>query len=311
MNYLITGGAGFIGSNIAQRLVADGQKVRILDNFSSGTRENLAAFADKIELIEGDIRDRETVSRAVKGIDFVAHQAAMASVPKSVEDPVTANHVNLDGTLNVMEAARAAGVKRMVLASSAAVYGESAELPKRETMAPEPLSPYAVAKLTNEYYARVYWNLYRFPCTCLRYFNVFGPRQDPNSDYAAVIPRFISRLVGNKRPTVYGDGEQTRDFVYIDDVVAANLLALSNDRMVGEAFNVARGEELTLNRLLGLLKDIVGTDIAPVHENARPGDIRKSYADITRIRSMGFDPEVSLRDGLKKTVEYFASRASK
>ncbi|MBN1212052.1 MAG: SDR family oxidoreductase [candidate division Zixibacteria bacterium] len=306
MHFLITGGAGFIGSNIAHKLLETGRKVRILDNFSSGKEANLADIKNDIELIRGDIRDIDTVRKAVEGIDFVYHQAALASVQASIDNPLESHEINLTGTLNMLEQARQAGVKKFIMASSAAVYGDSPVLPKHEKMLPEPLSPYAVHKLTGEYYLRLYWQLYKFPTVALRYFNVFGPRQDPKSDYAAVIPCFIDRMVRSKAPTVFGDGEQTRDFIYIDNCVAANLLAAENEDMVGEVFNVAGGDQFTLNQLLEELRTITGKNIKAVYEPARPGDIRYSYASIDKIKKVGFKPRVGFSEGLKNTVEYFA-----
>lgn len=310
MNYLVTGGAGFIGSNIVRRLLADGHTVRILDNFSSGRRENLIDILGKIELIEGDIRDYWTVVRSVRGIDCVLHQAALPSVPRSVENPLTSNAVNIDGTLNMLEASRQAGVKRLVTASSSSVYGETEELPKRESMVPCPLSPYAISKLTNEYYCRVYWQLYRFPTVALRYFNIFGPHQDPKSEYAAVVPRFITAFQANLSPTVYGDGEQSRDFTYIDNCVQANLLAATSDGMVGQAFNVGCGAQFTLNQLLEYLRKIMDTRIKAVYEPARSGDIRHSFAAIDQIKRFGYLPSVDFAEGLKRTVSFFTTKVS-
>jgi UDP-glucose 4-epimerase len=306
MKYLVTGGAGFIGSNIVRRLVADGHTVRILDNFSSGRRENIADLLSKVELIEGDIRDYWTVVRAVRDIDCVLNQAALPSVPRSVENPLTSNAVNIDGTLNMLEASRQAGVKRFVTASSSSVYGETEELPKREAMVPSPLSPYAISKLTNEYYCRVYWQLYKFPTVALRYFNIFGPYQDPKSEYAAVVPRFITALQAKRPPIVYGDGEQSRDFTFIDNCVQANLLAASSDGMVGQAFNVGCGAQYTLNQLLDYLRQIMKTDVKANYEPPRAGDIRHSYAAIEQIKKFGYQPSVDFKEGLKRTVAFFA-----
>jgi nucleoside-diphosphate-sugar epimerase len=307
MKYLITGGAGFIGSNLVRTFLAQGHSVRVLDNFSSGKEENLADIINNIELIEGDIRDYWIVEKAVKGVDFVSHQAALPSVPKSVANPLTANRINTDGTLNVLEAARLAGVKRLVYASSSAVYGESPELPKHEGMTPDPLSPYAVTKLTGEYYCRVYAQLYGFATVSLRYFNIFGPRQDPKSEYAPVVPRFIIRLLAGQPPTVYGDGEQSRDFTYVDNAVQANVLALSNDSMIGGVYNVGCGHQFTLNQLLEKLRGIIGVKTAAGYEPARAGDIKYSYAAIDRISKCGYRPEPSFEEALRKTVGYFAS----
>jgi len=305
MRYLVTGGAGFIGSNIVERLLGLGHEVRILDDFSSGRRENIAAFLKDIELIEGDIRNFDTVAKAVARVDYVLHQAALPSVPRSVADPITSNAVNIDGTLNVLEASRRAGVKRFVMASSSSVYGESEELPKHEAMVPSPLSPYAINKLTNEFYCRVYWQLYQFPTVCLRYFNVFGPRQDPKSEYAAVIPRFITALQNNTRPIVYGDGEQSRDFTYIENAVNANLLAAENEGMVGGVFNSACGEPYTLNQLLDRLRKIIGVDLPAIYDKPRPGDIRHSFAAIDKLKRHGFEPTIGFEEGLKRTVAFF------
>lgn len=309
MKYLVTGGAGFIGSNIVRRLLADGHTVRVLDNFSSGRRENLIDLGGTIELIEGDIRDYWTVVRSVREIDIVLHQAALPSVPRSVENPLTSNAVNIDGTLNMLEASRHAGVKRFVTASSSSVYGETEELPKREAMVPSPLSPYAISKLTNEYYCRVYWQLYKFPTVALRYFNIFGPYQDPKSEYAAVIPRFITALRDNRRPTVYGDGEQSRDFTYIDNCIQANLLASVTDGMVGQAFNVGCGAQFTLNQLLDYLRKIMHSGTQANYEPPRSGDIRHSYAAIDQIKRFGYKPSVDFVEGLKRTVAFFAPGA--
>ncbi len=310
MKYLVTGGAGFIGSNLATRLVEEGHNVRILDNFSSGRAENLSEIIDRVEVIEGDIRDYWTVGQAVKGIDYILHQAALPSVPRSVNNPLTSNAVNIDGTLNVLENARQAGVKKLVMASSSSVYGESEVLPKHEGMTPSPLSPYAITKVTNEYYCKVYWELYRFPTACLRYFNIFGPRQDPGSEYAAVIPKFITALLTGKQPVVYGDGEQSRDFTYIDNCVQANMLAISDERIVGDVYNVACGSRFTLNQLLDQLRDIIGVQTEAIYDPPRPGDIKHSYAAIDKLKAFGFDPKVDFEEGLRKTVEFFSGAVS-
>ena len=310
MNYLITGGAGFIGSNIATRLVEKGERVRVLDNFSSGRRENITALPDTVEIIDGDIRDYWTVVKAVEGIDYVLHQAALPSVPRSVNNPLTSNAVNIDGTLNVLEAARHAGVKKFVMASSSSIYGESVELPKHEGMEPSPLSPYAVTKLTCEHYLRVYWGLYQFPTVALRYFNIFGPRQDPGSEYAAVVPKFIMALLNGRQPTVFGDGEQSRDFTYIDNCVQANILAATNEQMVGDQFNVACGGQFTLNQLLDKLREIIGADIAANYAPVRQGDILHSYAAIDKLKGFGYDPQVGFDEGLRRTVEFFRSQVT-
>lgn len=307
MRFLITGGAGFIGSNIAAHLAEKGDQVRILDNFSSGRRDNIEGLPDSVEVIEGDVRDYWTVARAVDGVDYVLHQAALPSVPRSIKNPLTSNAVNIDGTLNVLEAAKNAGVKKLVYASSSSVYGESEELPKREEMPPSPLSPYAVTKITCEYYCRVYWELYRFPTVSLRYFNIFGPHQDPASEYAAVVPRFITALLEGRPPTVYGDGEQSRDFTYIDNCVEANILAATNDQIVGAHFNVACGGQFTLNELLDKLRTIIGVQIKAKYDPPRQGDIRHSFAAIDKLVKFGYRPAVGFEQGLHKTVEFFRS----
>jgi UDP-glucose 4-epimerase len=305
---LVTGGAGFIGSNIAEKLVQLGHQVRVLDDFSTGFRSNLASFENELELIEGDLRDYDTVAKAVDSVDYILHQAALPSVPGSVAEPIRYNQVNIDGTLNLLEAARQAGVKKLVMASSSAIYGDDPKLPKQEDMRPEPMTPYAIAKQTNEYYCRAYWQLYKMPTACLRYFNVFGPRQNPKSEYAAVIPKFITALQNGKQPTVFGDGGQSRDFTYIDDIVSANLFAIDNQEMVGDVYNCACGVQYTLNQLLDLLRKIIGTDIEAIYEEARVGDIRHSYATIERLLGYGFKPAVSFEDGLKRTAAYFGSK---
>jgi nucleoside-diphosphate-sugar epimerase len=302
--YLVTGGAGFIGSNIVAHLVSLGERVRVLDNFSTGRRVNLAPLVDRIEVIEGDVRSYHIVWEAVQGVDFVLHQAALPSVPRSVRDPLTTNEVNVVGTLNVLQAAREAGVKRVVYASSSSVYGDSAELPKRETMCPRPMSPYAISKLAAEQYCQVFWRLYGLETICLRYFNVFGPRQDPASQYAAVIPRFITAMLEQRPLTVYGDGEQSRDFTHVDNVVQANLLACQAPNGPGQVFNIACGQRYTLLQLIDLLREITGREPQVVHGPPRPGDVRHSQADISRASQvLGYAPRVNFADGLARTVE--------
>lgn len=305
MRFLITGGAGFIGCNLAAKLADQGQSVRILDNFSLGKIENIETLPDEVDVIDGDIRDYWTVVDAVKDIDYVLHQAALPSVPRSVKNPLTTNEVNINGTLNVLEAARQAGCKKLVMASSSSVYGESEELPKHEAMVPSPLSPYAVTKLTAEYYLKVYWELYRFPTVALRYFNIFGPRQDPNSEYAAVIPKFITAFMTGQQPVVFGDGEQSRDFTYIDNCVQANILAATNENVVGTQFNVACGGQFTLNELLDELREIIGVDTPAKYEETRVGDIKHSFATVDKLGAFGYDPRIGFREGLEKTVDYF------
>lgn len=304
--YLVTGGAGFIGSHIAENLVKQGERVRILDNFSTGKRENLTGFVDSVEVMEGDFRNPEDCKKAVQGVDYVLHQGALPSVPKSVEDPLNTNECNITGTLNILVASRDAGVKRLIYAASSSVYGDNPTLPKVETMPAQPLSPYAVQKHVGELYCRIFYELYGLETVVLRYFNVFGPRQDPTSQYAAVIPRFIMALAQGRPPTIYGDGEQSRDFTYVDNVVRANLLAATAEDVAGEVMNFACGESTSLNELLRSLKGILKTNIRPVHEAPRPGDVKHSLADIEKSRKLlNYTAHVSFEEGLRRTVDFF------
>jgi len=278
--YLVTGGAGFIGSHIVTRLVKDGHFVRVVDDLSSGKRENIEHIREAIEFVQCDIRNAAAVREATEGVDYVLHQAAVSSVAKSVADPVTSAAVNIAGTINVLVAARDAGVKRVVFASSAAVYGESEVSPKREDMQPDPVSPYAADKLAGEAYCRVFGRVYGLETVALRYFNVFGPRQDPQSDYAAAVPKFITTLLQGEAPTIFGDGEQSRDLVYVEDVVAANLLAAHAPAASGKVFNIAGGKSLTINEVVATLIQLIGIDVAPMYGPVRAGDVRHSAADI-------------------------------
>lgn len=305
MKLLVTGGAGFIGSNIVRKLLERGDTVRVLDNFSTGRPDNLADLQDNIEIIDGDICDYWTVKEAVDGVDYVLHQAALPSVPRSVENPLTSNKVNIDGTLNLLDAAKSAKVKKFVMASSSSVYGDTEELPKHEGMRPTPLSPYAVTKLTNEYYLKVYWELYGFPTVGLRYFNIFGPYQDPSSGYAAVFPKFITAMLQGKQPVVFGDGEQSRDFTYIDNCVQANILAATNKDIKGDCFNVACGARFTLNETLDMLRKVIGCDIEAMYDKPRPGDIVHSYASVDKLAQFGYKPEVDFEEGVRRTVAYY------
>ncbi len=308
MKYLITGGAGFIGSNIAHTLLTQGHDVRIIDNFATGRKVNIEDVTDRIELIDGDVRDFWTVSEAVDGVDYVLHQAALPSVIRSVKNPLTSNIVNINGTLNILEAARQAGVKRVVFACSSSVYGESETLPKVETMTPSPLSPYAVNKITGEYYCKVYHRLYGLETVALRYFNIFGPRQDPGSQYSAVIPLFIKAVLTGKRPTIFGDGEQSRDFTYIGNAVAANLKACTAPAAAGKAYNVACGERFTLNQTLTYINEILGKDVKPIYNDPRPGDIRHSLADIEAAKKdLGYAVDFDFKTGLRETVKWFTT----
>jgi len=307
--YLVTGGAGFIGSNIVETLLGQGKSVRVLDNFSTGRRENVEPFLDDIELIEGDLRRPKDVQRAADGVRYILHEGAIPSVPRSVDDPVSTNEANVTGTLNLLVAARDAGVKRLVFASSSSVYGDTPELPKHEAMPPNPLSPYAASKLIGEYYCRLFHQLYGFEAVVLRYFNVFGPRQDPTSTYAAVVPKFIECLRARRAPDIYGDGLQSRDFTYVADTVRANLLACKAPaEAAGQVFNIACHQQVTVLDLFRMIRDAVGaTDVEPNHTAPRPGDVKHSFADIARAKQLlGYAPEWSLRDGLAKTVEHFS-----
>ncbi len=304
--YLVTGGAGFIGSNIVEELLKRGQKVRVLDNFSTGKRENILPFLDKIKLIEGDIRDYRVVREAVDGVDFILHQAALPSVLRSVKDPIMTNEVNVGGTLNILDAAKNAGVKRIVYASSSSVYGNSEILPKSEDMSPEPISPYAVSKLAGERYCRVFYEVYGLETVILRYFNIFGPRQDPNSQYSAVIPKFIVAMKRGERPVIHGDGKQSRDFTYVANVVEANFLACEADNVSREILNVASGERFTVLNLVDELNKIARKDISPKFQKERKGDVRHSLADITKADKMlGFSPHIDLHEGLRMTMQHY------
>ena len=305
MRVLVTGGAGFIGSHLTDRLVADGHDVRVLDSFRSGHRENLAAVASRIALIEDDVRDATAVERASEGCDVVFHEAAVVSVPYSVEHPQETHDVNIQGTLNVLQAARKNGVRRVVFASSAAIYGEEPTLPKTEAMLPLPISPYGVEKLTSEHYLRAFAHLYGLETVALRYFNVFGPRQDPTSPYSGVISVFVKRLLAGEPVIIYGDGNQSRDFVNVADVVQANIKAALTPDISGRVYNVARGERTTLSDLAELLGLAVGSKAPPSRTTERPGDIRHSLADISLIRKeLGYAPAVSLADGLAELVAH-------
>ncbi len=304
MKYLVTGGAGFIGSNLAEALLRKGETVRIFDNFSTGKRTNIESL--DLETIVGDIRDLEQCRKAARGMDFVIHKAALASVPASVADPLYSNAVNITGTLNMLTAAREAGVRRFVFASSSSVYGDEPEPVKTEMSGLRPLSPYALGKLAGEEYCRIFLRLFGLETVCLRYFNVFGPRQDPKSEYAAVIPKFITALLGGRRPLIYGDGLQTRDFIFIGDVVQANLLACTKPGVAGGVFNIACDRSVTLLELLDEIKAVSENSIAPVFEPARIGDVRHSRADISLARKhLGFEPAFAFRDAIGKTVEWF------
>lgn len=308
---LVTGGAGFIGSHIVEALVARGDTIRILDNLSTGRRANLAPFADKVELVEGDLTDPEAVERAIQGVDIVFHQAALASVPLSVKSPLAVNAACVTGTLTLLDQARRGGVKRVVYAASSSAYGDQPCSSKRETDLPAPLSPYAVAKLAGEYYCQAFHRTYGLETVCLRYFNVFGPRQDPASPYSAVIPVFITRMLRGERPVVFGDGQQSRDFTYIDDVVQGNLLAAEAPNAAGKTFNLANGRSITVLELIAALNGVLGTSIQPRHEPARVGDIRDSMADITAARqTLGYVPKIDFAEGIRRSIDYYQALAN-
>jgi nucleoside-diphosphate-sugar epimerase len=315
MRVLVTGGSGFIGSHLVEALLRRGAVVRVLDSLVTGHRANLAhalarvAGQGECTFVRGDITDWATVREMVRGIDFILHQAALPSVQRSVEDPLTSNAVNVEGTLNVLVAARDAGVKRVVFASSSSVYGDAPQLPKVEHMAPNPLSPYAVSKLAAEQYCRAFTRVYGLETVSLRYFNVFGPRQDPNSLYAAVVPRFIEAFLDHKRPIIYGDGMQSRDFTFIENVIQANLLALSAVGVAGEAFNIACGESVNLQSVLQLLAEFIDQTVQPEYRAPRAGDVKHSLADISKAeRMLGYRPVIPFREGLRQTVEYCRQR---
>jgi nucleoside-diphosphate-sugar epimerase len=306
---MVTGGAGFIGSNLVQHLLAAGHDVIVIDNLSTGSRENLEQVVGQIRFVEGDIRDRERLAQLLRGVDCVFHQAAQASVPGSIADPWASHDANANGTLGLLLAARDAGVRRVIYAASSAAYGNTAILPLEESTPAAPLSPYAVTKHVGELYCRLFFDLYGLETVALRYFNVFGPRQNPRSQYAAVIPQFITALLGGVPPVIYGDGEQSRDFVYVENIVTANLAAAlaPAEAVAGRLFNIGCGARISLNQLVRELQEIVGTGITPDYAPARPGDVRDSQADITAAAAaFGYEPAVGLREGLEKTVAWYA-----
>ena len=304
--YLVTGGAGFIGSAIVRELLTRGQQVRVLDNFSTGRQENLKEVMDQIQFIAGDLCADGVPEKVLEGIQYVLHQAAIPSVPRSIADPLGTHRANVDGTLRLLEAARQSGVRRVVYASSSSAYGDTPTLPKVESMEPNPASPYAVSKLAGEYYARVFAQVYGLETVSLRYFNVFGPRQDPTSPYSGVLSRFITALSRGEQPRVYGDGEQSRDFTFVADAVEANLLACVAPEASGRVFNIGTGHRYTLNQTLAILTEILGCRSEPVHEAPRPGDVRHSQADISAAqRGLGYEPQVGFEEGLRETIGWY------
>jgi len=307
--YLITGGAGFIGSNLTHALVARGESIRILDDFSTGRARNLFGIEDRVEVLRGDLRDPAAVAAAVRGVEIVLHQGALNSNPRSIQEPGPTHAVNVTGTLLLLEAARRAGVRRVVYASSSSVYGDTPGLPKTEAMPLSPMAPYGVSKLAAELYCRVFTQVYGLETVSLRYFNVFGPRQLPDSEYAAVIPRFLRRMLRGERPVIFGNGEQSRDFTPVANVVAANLLAAESAKGVGEAHNIACGRAATLNQLAAWLNEALGTALPPEYQAPRPADIKDSYASVQKAEaSLGYTPRVSVQEGLRQTIAWFRER---
>jgi UDP-glucose 4-epimerase len=304
--FLLTGGAGFIGSNICRKLISQGCFVRVIDNLLTGKKSNLADVIDKIEFIEADMGDEDIARSAMKNIDVVLHQGALPSVPRSVDDPAATHKHCVDATFTLLLAARDAGIKRFVYASSSSAYGDTPTLPKVETMPTQPLSPYAVGKLVGEYYAKVFSNVFGLETISLRYFNVFGPHQDPKSQYAAAIPAFVTAILKDEPPTVYGDGEQSRDFTYIDNVVEANLLAARADKTAGEVINIACGEAVTVNEIIAMINALVGKDIKPKYDPPHPGDVKHSLADITLAeKTISFKPIIPFKQGLQLAIDWY------
>ncbi len=305
-HFLVTGGAGFIGSHLVTALLKDGHRVKVIDNLSTGSLSNLELIIDQIDFIEGDICSTSDITRAVADMDYILHQAAIPSVPRSVSDPVTSNHNNIDGTLKVLVAARDAAVKRVVCASSSSVYGADPSIPKIETQPTHPKSPYALTKLTGEMYCRLFFELYGLETVSLRYFNIFGPRQNPHNQYAAVIPLFIEKLMKGETPGIHSDGDQSRDFTFVDNAVQANIRACYADNAPGKVFNIGSGNCITVNQLYSKLSDLLDTAIKPEYSAAREGDVRHSLADISRARKiLEYDPLIDVYEGLRRTVSYF------
>jgi len=304
--FLVTGGAGFIGSNICKRLVSQGCFVRVIDNLITGKKSNLAEVIDKIEFIQADMGDSEVAQSAMKDIDAVLHQGALPSVPRSVDDPAATHKHCVDATFTLLLAARDAGVKRFVYAASSSAYGDTPTLPKVETMPPSPLSPYAVGKLVGEYYCSVFSQVFGLETISLRYFNVFGPQQDPASQYAAAIPAFVAAILKGQPPTIYGDGEQSRDFTYVDNVVDANLLAARAKRTNGQVINIACGQAVTVNEIIAMINKLLGKNVKPKYVAPRPGDVKHSLADITAAKKLiGFTPSIQFEDGLRKAINWY------
>lgn len=306
MKTLVTGGAGFIGSHLAEELAKDNEVI-ILDNLSTGRMENIKDLVKKgnVKFVKGSVTDLPLLQDITGDVDYVFHQGAIPSVPRSIKDPSASNNANINGTLNVLTASKEAGVKKVVYASSSSVYGDTPEMPKREEMKPNPLSPYAVTKIAGEYYCKVFQEVYGLKTVSLRYFNVFGQRQDPTSEYAAVIPKFITSILDNKPPTIYGDGEQSRDFTFVKYVVEANILAAESDAT--GVFNIACGRRITINKLVDMINEILGKNVKPVYAASRTGDVKHSLADISRAKSFGYEPKSNFKEGLKETIRWFSN----
>ena len=310
--FLVTGGAGFIGSHIAEALLKRGDKVRVLDNLSTGYMSNIEAIGESVEFFEGDLIDADLVAKLVEGVDCIFHEAALASVPRSVKEPLATNAACVTGTLTLLDAARRAGVRRVVYAGSSSAYGDQPNSSKRETDLPAPISPYGAAKLAAEYYCQACTATYGLETVTIRYFNVFGPRQDPGSAYSAVIPLFITAILSGRQPVIFGDGHQSRDFTFVANVVHANLLAADAPNVAGRVFNVANGRSITLLEMLDALNRLLGTDVKPIHDPPRPGDIRDSLADITLARTLlDYEPQVDFLEGLRRSIDYYRQMAQK
>ena len=309
-HYLVTGGCGFIGSHLVEVLVQKGERVRVFDNCSTGKAKNIAHVKDQIEFVDGDLRELDAVHQAVAEVDYVFHQGARPSVARSVADPILSNNVNINGTLNLLVAARDAGVKRVVYAASSSAYGNIPTLPRSETLSPQPASPYAITKYVGECYCRVFTQVFGLETVALRYFNIFGPRQNPTSQYSAVIPKFIHAYLNGNSPAIEGDGEQSRDFTYIANAVHANLLACHAEGVAGEVFNIGCGQQTSINKLASLIGEMMETDAKPVYTSSRPGDVRHSRADICKAQQLlGYEPKVELKAGLRQTIDWFLRRS--
>ncbi len=303
---LVTGGAGFIGSHIVYALLNKGEKVRIIDDFSTGKKENISSFEKDIEVFEGSILDYDLLLKVTRGVDVIYHQGAVTSVPKSIKNPVLSNEVNVGGTVKLLKAAVKNNVHRIIYAASSSAYGNTMILPKREDMNANPLSPYAISKYAGELYCKIFHDIYGIETISLRYFNVFGPKQDPHSEYSAVIPKFIHSILQSERPIIYGDGSQSRDFTYIDNVVSANLLAAKAANISGEVINVGTGNRINLNQLVSSINSILDKQMVPIHANERIGDVKDSLADITKAKQLiGYEPSISFKEGLKRTIHWF------